>query len=67
MALDDRYLTVPEVAAVFRVDPGTVRRWIVAGQMAAIQLPGRGDYRIAQREVERVLGVEEPQPAEAAS
>ncbi len=41
--------TVQEVAKDLKVHEVTVRRWIKAGDLAAIQLPG-GDYRIPEEE-----------------
>jgi excisionase family DNA binding protein len=42
-ALDEEYLTVAEAAALLRVAPSTVRRWIREGQVPA--------YRFGQRRV----------------
>lgn len=41
-----RLLSVPEVADRFEVTPQTVRNWIAAGRLAAIQPTPRGHYRI---------------------
>lgn len=38
-------LTVAEVAEIYRVDPETVRRWLKAGRLNYVRLPG-GGYRI---------------------
>ncbi|MDD9718625.1 helix-turn-helix domain-containing protein [Dinoroseobacter sp. PD6] len=43
------YLSVKEVAQVFRVCPKTVRRWIASGQLPATRL-GR-DWRIARSDL----------------
>ena len=51
--VDDRLLTVGEVAAAMRVSTMTVYRLIKAGDLGAIRI-GRG-YRIPQPEVERYL------------
>ena len=44
------FLTVPEVAKHYRVDPDTVRAWIRSGLFAAIDISprvgGRARYRI---------------------
>jgi len=40
------YLSVKEVAALFRVCPKTVRRWISSGDLPATR-PGR-DWRVAR-------------------
>lgn len=36
--MDSPYLTVSEVAAHFRVDPQTVRRWCAGGQLEAVRV-----------------------------
>ena len=43
------YLSVKEVAELFRICPKTVRRWIAAGELPATRL-GR-DYRIARSDL----------------
>ena len=45
----EELLTVQEVAAIFRVDEATVRRWIKHGTLEAVKLPHRG-----KREVHRI-------------
>ncbi|MFN8593662.1 MAG: helix-turn-helix domain-containing protein [Thermomicrobiales bacterium] len=45
-APDDDYLTVKEAATLLRVAPGTVRRWIRAGEVPAYYL---GSHRVALR------------------
>ena len=40
-ALHDDYLTVAEAAALLRVAPATIRRWIRAGQLPAYRLGAR--------------------------
>ena len=51
--VDDRLLTVGEVAAMMRVSTMTVYRLIKSGELGAFRI-GRG-YRIPQRDVERYL------------
>ncbi len=46
------YLTVKEVAALFRICPKTVRRWIAAGDLPATRL-GR-DWRIARTDLKAI-------------
>ena len=48
-ALEAEYLTVSEAAALLRVAPSTIRRWIRAGQISAYRL---GPRRIALRRAE---------------
>jgi excisionase family DNA binding protein len=51
-------LTIPEVAAVLRVDGTTVRRWVKNGLIAAVELPHankRVSYRVRYEELLRIL------------
>lgn len=50
------YLTLQEVAAKFRVDPRTVRRWVANDQLAAIRIGGRL-LRFRPEDVEALLQV----------
>ena len=52
----DGFLTPGEVAAIFRVDPKTVSRWCLSGQMNYIKTPG-GHRRILKSEVKRVMEI----------
>jgi excisionase family DNA binding protein len=55
MDKDDSLMTVPEVAATLRLHPDTVRRWLRAGQLPAVNLGGRRGYRIRRSELDRYL------------
>jgi excisionase family DNA binding protein len=48
-------LTVSEVAAAVRLDPSTVRRLIAEGKIAAMRFTDGGAFRIARRELDRLL------------
>jgi len=48
---DDDLLKVPEVAAIFQVDPGTVRRWISAGKLPAMKTPGGSEWRVRREDL----------------
>ena len=48
-----RDLTVEEVAALFRVNRDTVRRWLREGRLKGVDLGGRAGYRIRREEVRR--------------
>lgn len=54
--------TPGEVAALLRVDPKTVTRWVKAGKVAAIRTPG-GHVRIRESDVETLLEVSVPSTA----
>ena len=48
-----KHWTAEELAEILRVHVVTVRRWIAAGQLGAIRLPG-GCHRIPQAEFDRL-------------
>jgi excisionase family DNA binding protein len=48
----DRYLTVQEVASRLVVCPHTVYKWIDAGTLRALRLPG-GQYRVSLTVMQR--------------
>lgn len=56
----DQLLTASEVARLFRVDPRTVTRWAVAGQLSCIWTL-RGHRRFREAEVHALLVGGEPQ------
>jgi len=56
----DELLTVPEVAAHFKVTPEAVRRWLRQGRIKGIRLGGdKTGWRIRESEVERFLAERE--------
>jgi excisionase family DNA binding protein len=55
-----RLYTVEEVAIALRVSPATVRHWIEAGVIDAIELPKRGTrrmFRIRSETLNKLLGI----------
>lgn len=55
LQLDYDKLWLPrEVAALFKVDPKTVTRWVADGKLRSIPTPG-GHHRIPGSEVQRML------------
>ena len=50
----DELLRPGEAAAKLRVSAETLRRWVRAGHLRAIRLPG-GAVRIPQAELDRIL------------
>jgi excisionase family DNA binding protein len=53
----ERLLTVTEVAQQLRLNPRTIRRWIAAGRLPAIDLGSdRAGYRICASAVAALLG-----------
>ena len=56
---EHQYMTVLEVAHLFRVDTTTVKRWIYRGQLEAVALPSMGsrkEHRIPRAAVNKILG-----------
>lgn len=53
MAQRPRFLTTAEVAAELRLNPETIRRWINAGALPAVQT-GR-DYRIERTDFDDLI------------
>lgn len=54
----DALLTIPEVARILRVDNTTVRRWVKAGVLEAVELPNMGKwhgYRIRRRTIDKMI------------
>ena len=60
-----RHLTVSEAAEALQLSVPTVKRYIYDGKLRSTKLPG-GQHRIPEREIERLLPPEEPQPDEGA-
>jgi len=50
----EKLLTSGEVAALFGVDPKTVARWVLAGNLNAIRTPG-GQYRFREAYIGSLL------------
>lgn len=50
----DDLLLPKEVAAIFRVDPKTVNRWVKSGRVPAVRTPG-GQHRIRWGDVVAVF------------
>lgn len=59
-------LTTSEVAEQYRVSTMTVRRWVAAGDLEAIRLPGR-QLRYRRSDVEALGQPADPDDTKAAS
>jgi excisionase family DNA binding protein len=51
----DEWLTTNEVAALLKVNPETVKRWLRGGQMRGSLLSDRAGWRVARSEVQRFM------------
>lgn len=60
--MSDTYYTIAEVAAIFKVHPVTVRRWIDRKEVEVIELPGK-NLRITGAELERITQSKTAEPA----
>jgi excisionase family DNA binding protein len=52
--MSEELLKVEEAAKILRVRRETIRRYIKAGHLKAVALPG-GDYRLYQKDIMRLL------------
>src|SRR4051794_2991415 len=57
--IDERWLTVEEVAKIARVHEQTVRRWLRSGQLPGHLINRRAGYRVRYSDLERFLSGEE--------
>jgi excisionase family DNA binding protein len=55
MSMDERVLTVNQVAARLQVDVQTVRRWLRNGELIGIPFGGRTGWRVAESELQAFL------------
>ena len=53
--IEERWLTVSDIAERLQVDEQTVRRWIRDGKLVARQLGGKAGYRIRPADFEAYL------------
>lgn len=51
-------LLTREVAAMFRVHPETIRRWVRTGQLSAVPTPGGRLRRFRSRDISELLRAE---------
>ena len=54
--------TTAEVAALFRVDPKTVRRWASIGKLAPVPSPGGRLLRFRESDVRALLASDDARP-----
>lgn len=55
----NKWLKPGEVAALFRVDPKTVSRWVAKGKFKTVMKTPGGHWRISREEVVLLLNTEE--------
>jgi excisionase family DNA binding protein len=58
----DEWMTTEEVAALLKVNPESVRRWLRTGEMIGSQLGNRSGWRISRDEVARFMREREHAP-----
>lgn len=62
----DELLTVPDVAARFKVTQETVRRWLRSKKLRGLKISDAAGYRVRASEVERFIsGAEADQEGQA--
>ncbi len=58
-------LRLPVAAHLLDVHPRTLERWAADGKIVLVRLPGRrGQYRITQAELDRLMQASDKTPAE---
>ena len=62
MAPDQSLLSIPEASQRLGVSPATGRRWVKAGTLPAIKLPG-GRAKVRAAVVDAILAGEQPEAA----
>jgi excisionase family DNA binding protein len=63
--MEEKPLTVEQVAELFGVNRDTVRRWLREGRMKGRFLGGRAGYRITREDVRRFMHESERGDADA--
>ena len=64
--IDERWLTVNQIAERLQVHQETVRRWLREGRLAGRNFGGKSGYRIRERDLEACL-TEDPAPSKIAA
>jgi excisionase family DNA binding protein len=63
MAHEETWLTIREVCDTLKVNERTVRRWILGGELEAVDLGRKAGYRIAASEFNRFVQSRRKVPA----
>lgn len=63
MAHEERWLTIREVCTLLGVNERTVRRWILSGELVAVDLGRKAGYRIAASDFDRFIAARKKVPA----
>lgn len=58
--MDERLLTVAQVAERLQVNPETVRRWLRTGDLPGIMLGDKAGYRVAEGDLRAFLERRKP-------
>lgn len=52
---DPTYMTIRELAELFRVDVQTIKRWEKKGRLNPLRINSRGDRRYLRTEIDKLL------------
>jgi excisionase family DNA binding protein len=53
--INEKMLTVKEVASLLNIHPNTLRRWSEQGRIATYKINSRGDRRFKRGDIEKFL------------
>ncbi len=67
MSTEEKYLTLEDVAEHLKISVSTVRRWVKSGELRAIKVGNRGQYRINLDDLDGFLAEDESESEQAAS
>jgi excisionase family DNA binding protein len=58
--IEERYLTVAQIAERLQVAPGTVRHWLRTGELQGIALGPKAGYRVTETQLKEFLERRKP-------
>jgi excisionase family DNA binding protein len=62
LMVDERWLTVEQIADALQVHANTVRRWLRSGELTGHNLGGKAGYRVRERDFEAFLDARYERP-----
>lgn len=57
MILEDKLYTTQEVAALLRVKPLTIRRWIGKKRLQSYKIGSRGKHLFKKEDIQKLMGL----------